>query len=448
MQGYFPPQEGCKNCGAQLTPQRTGRPGEYCGTACRQAAYRSRRKRERLDTAALDRDLNACAQILEAEVRQLVRALEEPHVPGEAGPLTTLVEIQQHVEKMLPGAVGRARHRGVSWARIADVLSLNKDSVRRKYGKYDVGRHLQRIANRPRQSVPPSPGASWQHGPGNDDDADTHRDDTHRAHTPDAADTAPTPPLPPSPASPPAPPPDEVPSSTGLAPVLSHLQRASRLSLRSLGERTSLSASHLSRILSGERFPDWSVTARIARACGADPCALRKVWEDAEIRRGTKRRGELSLDSALRYLHRRAGTPSTWSMAVASSGILNRDEITAMLDGTAVPDWDIVERLIMVLDGEPAYFAPLWKSAYNRPTPPPPPSATRSAPRPPRPRAATQLEEMLAAFSAALSSSHPLPVTPVPLPSTAPPPASSPLRPHPIPAPIPALANWGNVLPT
>ncbi|MFF4606903.1 helix-turn-helix domain-containing protein [Streptomyces sp. NPDC001339] len=443
MQGYFPPQEGCKNCGAQLTPQRTGRPGEYCGTACRQAAYRRRRKEEQLDTAALDRDLNACAQILEAEVQQLFRALEEPHVPGEAGPLTTLVEIQQHVERMLPGAVGRARHRGVSWARIADVLSLNKDSVRRKYGKYDVGRHLQRIA-RPRQSVPPSPAASWKRGPGNDDDADTHR-----AGTPDAVDTGSTGSTgstgPTGPAS------GQVPSSTGLAPVLSHLQRASRLSLRSLGERTSLSASHLSRILSGERFPDWSVTARIARACGADPCALRKVWEDAETRRGTKRRGELSLDSALRYLHRRAGTPSTWSMAVASSGILNRDEITAMLDGTAVPDWDIVERLIMVLDGEPAYFAPLWKSAHNRPTPSPPP-ATGPSPRPPRTRtrvrAATQLEEMLAAFSAALSSSHPLPVTPGPLPTAAPATPSPPLRPHPMPAPIPALANWGNVLQT
>ncbi|MFH9424577.1 helix-turn-helix domain-containing protein [Streptomyces sp. NPDC017529] len=53
-----------------------------------------------------------------------------------------------------------------------------------------------------------------------------------------------------------------------LAPVLSKLQRAFRPSLRSLGDVTRLSPSYLSRIMSGERFPSWDATARLARACG------------------------------------------------------------------------------------------------------------------------------------------------------------------------------------
>ncbi|MFI6771156.1 helix-turn-helix domain-containing protein [Streptomyces sp. NPDC050355] len=424
MQGYFPQQECCKNCGAELKQKRTGRPGEYCGTTCRQAAHRKRQQRGRLDTAALDAELTVCAATLEADVRHLVRALEEPYAPGEAGPLTTLVRIQQQVEKMLPGAVGRARRRGVSWARIGAVLSLNKDTVRRKYG--DVDRLVQRMAL-PRRPASPAPVPALNRGPGHDDsDADAHRTRIPAA----VPERAPT----------------DVPAPTGLAPVLSHLQRASKLSLRILGERTSLSASHLSRILSGERFPDWPVTARIARACGADPCALRKVWEDAETHRADKRHKEHTLDSALRYLHHRAGEPSTWSMAVASSGTLDQDEISAVLDGTTVPDWDVVCRLVLVLDGEPTFFEPLWETAFHRATEQPPPPITRQPPAPPR-RTATHLEELLRAYSSALSSTAPLLPAPA---GTAAAPRPSPflLRRHPMPAPIPALAHWGDALPT
>ncbi|WP_425541303.1 helix-turn-helix domain-containing protein [Streptomyces rimosus] len=74
------------------------------------------------------------------------------------------------------------------------------------------------------------------------------------------------------------------------------------MSLRSLGEATRLSSSYLSRIMSGERFPSWDATARLARACGADPAVLCKIWEDAQARRTSH-----TLASALRYLHRLPG---------------------------------------------------------------------------------------------------------------------------------------------
>ncbi|MZE45843.1 helix-turn-helix domain-containing protein [Streptomyces coelicoflavus] len=51
----------------------------------------------------------------------------------------------------------------------------------------------------------------------------------------------------------------------GLATVLSSLQRASGLSLRALANRSDLSASFLSRLMTGERFPSWKNVAAIAR---------------------------------------------------------------------------------------------------------------------------------------------------------------------------------------
>ncbi|MFE0190960.1 hypothetical protein [Streptomyces sp. NPDC058989] len=180
MQENFPPQVRCANCDSELKTQRTGRPGEYCGTACRQAAHRKRQQRQRLDTAALDAELTACAATLGADVRHLVRALEKPYAPGEAGPLTTLVRIQQQVEKMMPGAVGRARRRGVSWARIGTALSLNKDTVRRKFG--DSDRLVQRMTL-PRRPAPPPPAPTSNRVPNHDDDSDA---DTHRERLPAA----------------------------------------------------------------------------------------------------------------------------------------------------------------------------------------------------------------------------------------------------------------------
>ncbi|MEU1853718.1 helix-turn-helix transcriptional regulator [Streptomyces sp. NPDC019990] len=70
-----------------------------------------------------------------------------------------------------------------------------------------------------------------------------------------------------------------------LASVLSSLQRASGLSLRTLANRTGLSASYLCRLMSGERFPAWKNVAVLARACGADPGVLRRAWKASSARR-------------------------------------------------------------------------------------------------------------------------------------------------------------------
>ncbi|MFD4955179.1 helix-turn-helix domain-containing protein [Streptomyces sp. NPDC058451] len=116
-----------------------------------------------------------------------------------------------------------------------------------------------------------------------------------------------------------------------LATVLSSLQRASGLSVRALAIRSNVSPSFLSRLMSGERFPAWKYVAAIARACGADPEVLRKVWEASNARRDSQPR-PASLASALRFLHLRAGSPTPWAIAITSGNQLEEDYVAGLLE--------------------------------------------------------------------------------------------------------------------
>ncbi|MFH9425429.1 helix-turn-helix domain-containing protein [Streptomyces sp. NPDC017529] len=421
MPGYFPPAT-CENCGELLKEQSAGRPGKYCDTQCRQAAYRKRQQGlVDVDTSDLDGKLADQMEILEEKIMCLPQLLTAPGARPELF-LESLVQIQLLAEKMVTPAVQRARRHGTDWATIGTLVRLNKDTARHKYGE-GCDRPAPR-APRPRPATPPSAG-----------------DDTSGSKQSRPLGTEPPPPASLEPPGPPG----------QLAPVLSKLQRASQLSLRSLGDATRLSSSYLSRVMSGERFPSWDATARLARACGADPAALRKVWEDAQARRTTRRTGH-TLASALRYLHRRAGSPTPWAMAVTSGGTLDQHQVAAVLDGSDVPDWEIVQRIVMVLDGVPDYFAPLWESALtHQPAPETEPetAAQAGAEPPPHPAPAPpptrQLDDLLGAFSNTLTAPLQHLTTseagrpPGPLPPPAP---GSAVHRRPRPAPIPALTHW------
>ncbi|MER6738941.1 helix-turn-helix domain-containing protein [Streptomyces puniciscabiei] len=205
------------------------------------------------------------------------------------------------------------------------------------------------------------------------------------------------------------PPPAAVPPATlagqDLANVLSSLQRASGLSLRALADHTGLSAGHLSRLMSGERFPAWKHVAALARACGADPEVLRRVWENSNARRDSQA-APASLASALRFLHLRAGSPTPWAIAVTSGNQLDQDRVAALLDGTVTGEWEEVERLVQLLDGETSYFLPLWEAeATTQPDPTPQPPPTKSPARDDSPSATTRVEDLLIAFRGALGGS-------------------------------------------
>lgn len=345
----------CKHCGGLLKPQQTGRPGEYCGTQCRQAARRKRQQQVPPDTTSLDKELLAGAKQLAAETDSLLTMLENN--PSSEEPLLSLVRIQQHHDKLLLKAATRAKQRNLSWERIGQILHMHKDSARHKFGH--------------RPSAPVST---------------PHSTSAPARGTPDderpAASTATR-------------------SSNQLAPVLSHLQRASKLSLRAISERADISPSYLSRILSGERFPNWPVTARIARILGADTSALRKVWEDASAHHGNVRSPTpTELVPALRHLHQRAGSPSAVTLALATAGHLDPADIDAILDGALLPAWNTVHRLVLALDGVPTYFHPLWLRDTSNTTPTPPTRPTAKSTNTRRP---DSFEELVAAFSQAFA---------------------------------------------
>jgi hypothetical protein len=58
----------------------------------------------------------------------------------------------------------------------------------------------------------------------------------------------------------------------------------------------------------------------------------------------------------------RGGSPTPWAIATTSGNELDQDHIVAVLNGTVTGDWEDVQRLIRLLDGEPAYLLPLWEA--------------------------------------------------------------------------------------
>ncbi|MEU1409604.1 helix-turn-helix transcriptional regulator [Streptomyces sp. NPDC005728] len=381
-------QPTCKQCGKERRLQATGRPGEYCSTACRQRARRQRQAAEQApDTEEFDQALRVqLNQILHLS-RDLLHALDQPGTPVTA-PLEQMARLQVLAERLTPNMVARSKQRGASWEQIGTPLGMSKDTARKKWASARRAPSLQH----PAASVMPPPPSVPSLGP-----AGT----TPSRYSTSSGTDGPAPAAPTLPAMPVAVPPATL-AGQDLANVLSSLQRASGLSLRALATRTGLSASHLSRLMSGERFPTWKYAAALARACGADPEVLRHVWETSNARRDSQA-SPTSLASALRFLHLRAGSPTPWSIAVTSGNQLDQDRITNLLNGTTTGEWEEVERLIQVLDGETTYFLPLWEAETpSQPGPTPQPPTTRTPAHDDPPPASTRVEDLLIAFQGAL----------------------------------------------
>ncbi|MCX4400143.1 helix-turn-helix transcriptional regulator (plasmid) [Streptomyces sp. NBC_00053] len=402
----------CKQCGGRRTLRHTGRPGEYCSTKCRQAAHTERHKGLPPDTSDFDHHLHRELDAACAEIRDLQHALRTP-APAVEQPLELLLQLQRRLDQLTPPVVGRTKRLGASWEVIGRLLGMNKDTVRKKFNTSVVQRALTRTrikgpATRsaprhipPATPTPPGepigpPPLTMRAAPLGQTDADTDLDGENSQPSPDTG---------------------PAPGPADFACILSNLQRASRHSLRALSKKSGLSPSFLSRAMNGERFPSWEATAEIARACGADPEVLKKVWDDADARRLRKPRPE-TLASALRFLHQRAGNPTPSSVSASSGYALAPDHITNLLDGTTIGTWEDVQTLIQTLDGEYTYFEPLWKQAAAEAT------ASAPAPHPPGQGATNRLEELITTFNNILATGRP----------------TTPRRP--LPAPIQAATTW------
>jgi transcriptional regulator with XRE-family HTH domain len=292
--------------------------------------------------------------------------------------LEQVLQMRTRLDSLTAGLVGRARLRQATWANIGLALSVSADTARHRYTDNYIVRRLKQVGHLP--SVPSSLRALYE--------------EPARHLTSSPADTGEAIP-------------DEIEAAGAaynrLAPVLSMLARASELPLHELARQSRCSASYLSRMLSGHRVPSWRITEQFARACGADPVVLRKVWETEQLRRRQPRgpaAGENEIDSldgistraqalqrlmtALRTLHVRAGQPTAQQICITSRWRLQAAQVTDVLDGAAMCDWPTLSQLVQAMGGSVDYFHPLWQAATeDRDQPAEPPPTTTTAEQPP-----------------------------------------------------------------
>ncbi|AZP22795.1 XRE family transcriptional regulator [Streptomyces aquilus] len=362
----------CRHCGTPMPPPtaKRGRPADYCGRPCRQAAYRERQRQRGTtepaettpntlpDPTPEQLQLTELAHDTQEEMRHLVRLLSNSQHASAAEILEYSVRVQRRMEAVTAGVVLMARRRRIPWEALGQILSISPETARHNYHEQHVQRRLDQYAPGHATTPPPDPEPAAP-----DDDGE------------------------PAPVQPPARP--ALRAANQLAPILSKLQVASGIPLRQLGLRTQVSASYLSRVLSGEKFPTWDLTAKLARVLGADSDVVRRVWLAERDRNGTRTRQprpqppspgpELgsSLPAALRTLHQRAASPTPYSLAAATGHLVTADDIRKILHGEMHGTWDQVEALIRALDGEPSFFRPHWKEAQQAtPTPPSRPAET------------------------------------------------------------------------
>jgi transcriptional regulator with XRE-family HTH domain len=303
----------------------------------------------------LDEILGEVIRDLQDDARVLLRQLGGPDDAEQI--LEQVRQMHVRLECLTAGLVGRARLGQTTWGRIGQALSVSEDTARHRYTDDYIVRRLRQVGHLP--SVPTSLRALYEeparHVAGGMPDQDYE--------IPNAAMATSA-------------------ASNRLAPVLSMLARASELPLHELARRARCSASYLSRMLSGHRVPSWQITERFARACGADPIVLRKVWETEKLRRrpprqaatdqqeinslagiSTRTQAVQRLMAALRTLHVRAGQPTPQEISIATRWRLQASQINDILNGAATCDEPTFFRLVHALGGSVDYFRPLWQAA-------------------------------------------------------------------------------------
>ncbi|MFE5902410.1 helix-turn-helix domain-containing protein [Streptomyces sp. NPDC056488] len=308
---------------------------------------------------------------LQEGARELLRVL--PSSDAEE-PLLRLVRMREQLDGLTAVTVGRARHRRVTWNKISTILGISEDTTRHRYTDHHILRRVGRFARSGQQPTnlasfftpthtspapapannvthsinnTPEPAAGSGGGPGGGGE------DTEPAlviHTQSSSSAA----------------------YNRLAPILSMLIRTAQLSNKEVSAKIGCSASYLSRILTGERVPTWSLTRKFARVCGADPEVLRSVWEsqklsqndrDATVDDENPMPAAKRLRTAVETLHFKAGRPAPQDLAVASRWVLGITETARLLEGELLPDPEVLQVFVRLLGGDTNYFDRLLTDA-------------------------------------------------------------------------------------
>ncbi|MDH6522549.1 transcriptional regulator with XRE-family HTH domain [Streptomyces sp. SAI-135] len=387
-------RDTCEYCGSALAggPGK-GRPRKYCGDACRQAAHRRRLQEGSSPAAAAcpapapagpsvdDRPAlrthpaprpapgpsageDLCTEIardIQDGARDLARLL--PSLDGEE-PLRRIAQLQEQLNGLTAALVGRARYRRVTWATVSSILGISEDTARHRYTERYILRRLARF-NRSDTTLTTLAGLYRS-----TDSPDTPGENENAAEAGDAGgDRGDGPEQQSAPVE-----------STGaaynrLSPILSMLIRTAQLTNKDVAARIGCSPSFMSRILSGERVPTWTLTRKFAQACGADPAVLRTVWESEKLSE-KHREPEPQPDEepppaaerlrcAIQTLHLRAGRPAPTDIAVASRWLLPASAVASLLEATVLPHPDVLETFVRILGGDTDHFTQLLDDARN-----------------------------------------------------------------------------------
>jgi hypothetical protein len=256
------------------------------------------------------------AQRVQALAGELVEA--EHREAGLQELLERAMAVGVEVEHYLGAAVHDARDKGASWSEVADKARVSEATARAKWGPRTLRRQMR---SRAWQAAVPvaSPAESPLTGPSQ-----------HRQR---------------------------------LGAAVSFLLRKQDRAAQTVAQEAGVSASCLSRLLAGQRVPDWPTVFTVVTAAGGRPEEFRVLWEWARgHRQPTRRSAAASLTrfhGALRGLQWAAGRAGGDLSAPGDSA--EDDTLAAALKGELVPDWATTHQLVQQLGGNPEQVRPLWE---------------------------------------------------------------------------------------
>ncbi|MBT2529923.1 helix-turn-helix transcriptional regulator [Streptomyces sp. ISL-99] len=316
----------CRYCGHRFEErQQPGRKREYCSLGCRQQAQRERDGRVPVQPSP-----SLVGRPIAEDLQGLAAGLLAAEYGGQD--LETLLRLAgnlaREVEHYAAAAVSDARSAGAGWEQVARAAQISVPTARTRWNDQEVMRRMKRRAA---------------------DKAAVHDGDAGGQSVADTGQSAAR-------------------AGRRLASALSYLHRTSGLTIREVAEETGLSASYVSRILSGERTPTWSVTSALATAFGGEPEQVSVLWESAHSMTPVARQpfphqaGRLR--SALWGLYLAAARPDTAHLCRICPGVLTPEVVEDLLSGDLLPDWETTGAFVSALGGWPADIRPLWEEAH------------------------------------------------------------------------------------
>ncbi|MHB6912741.1 helix-turn-helix domain-containing protein [Streptomyces sp. DB-54] len=211
---------------------------------------------------------------LQEEVRHVVRLAAKEHDPESSiAAVQAIVRMRAQIDAVTAGVVLQARSAGVSWTGVGRALGLSSETARRVYRQEVATRLVQRVAGQRRSALPAPATVAYQPEAVERAARVEWRDDSASNCPVRVAQLV---------SARPAPDVAVADAQGRFVGALSLMQRHAAMPLRKLGQKIGVSASYLSRVLAGTRFPSRHVTYRLAQECGADVDEIMALWEHAQ----------------------------------------------------------------------------------------------------------------------------------------------------------------------